>query len=367
MTSRKKKILIISPQSWTNFFNSKHHYAIFLSSIGYDVYFLNPPQYLNSKQILPYKINKNKFKINVIKIKFFLPSFFKQINNFFLKFFIIKISSILSSKFDIVWCFDEKNYQIVNLFKSKKKILQIMDPTKIKIRQMNKVDFNYIISISKNLIDKKIKKKIIYTKHGLSKYFLNYKLQNKNKKTQKKIIGLYGNFLSGRFDLNLVNKIIKSNPNLIFFLFGNIDANHPYKNIKKKNQILLNIEKIKKNLNLRFFGNLSQNMLAKNLDKCDLFIYPSKLKKNIDAHKLTELIYLGKPIVTTKFQNYSKSSDLLYFPENHNFKSFDSKLKHVINNYDFYNTYHLYKKRKKFALNRSYKKLIEEILNKIDE
>ena len=314
-----------------------------------------------------YEIKRNKFNINVIKIKFFLPSFFKQINNFFLKFFIIKISSILKSKFDIVWCFDEKNFKVVNFFKSKKKILQIMDPTTINIEQMNKIDFNYIISISKKLINKNIRKKIIYTSHGLSKYFINYKLQKKNKKNQKKIIGLYGNFLSGRFDLNLINKLIKLNSNLIFFFFGNTDTNHPYINMQKKNQILSDIEKIKSNLNVKFFGNLSQNVLAKNLDKCDLFIYPSKLKKNIDAHKLTELIYLGKPIVTTKFHNYSKTSDLLYFPKKNDFKSFDSKLNHVINNYSFYNSYSLYKKRKNFALNRSYKKLITKILNKIDE
>ena len=121
MRGKKKKILIISPQSWTNLFNSKHHYSIILNNFGYDVYYLNPFKYLNSKQILLYEIKKNEFNIRVIKIKFFLPSFFRKINNFFLKFFIIKLSSILRSKFDIIWCFDEKNFEIVNLFKSKKK------------------------------------------------------------------------------------------------------------------------------------------------------------------------------------------------------------------------------------------------------
>ena len=107
--------------------------------------------------------------------------------------------------------------------------------------------------------------------------------------------------------------------------------------------------------------------MAKNLDKCDLFIYPSKLKKNFDAHKLIELIYLGKPIITSKFYNYLNTNNLLYFPEKPNFKLFNTKLKHVINNYNFYNGYNLFKKRKNFAQNRSYKKLISEILNKIDE
>ena len=107
--------------------------------------------------------------------------------------------------------------------------------------------------------------------------------------------------------------------------------------------------------------------MAKNLDKCDLFIYPSKLKKNFDAHKLIELIYLGKPIITSKFYNYLNTNNLLYFPEKPNFKLFNKKLKHVINNYNFYNGYNLFKKRKNFAQNRSYKKLISEILNKIDE
>ena len=54
----EKKILIISPQKWTNFYNSKHYYAIYLKKIGYDVYYLNPINYIFSKQFKFCEIKK---------------------------------------------------------------------------------------------------------------------------------------------------------------------------------------------------------------------------------------------------------------------------------------------------------------------
>tara|TARA_Y200000002_G_scaffold382582_1_gene400166 strand:- start:1277 stop:2380 length:1104 start_codon:yes stop_codon:yes gene_type:complete len=367
MRNFKKKILIISPQSWTNFFNSKHHYSIELNKKGYEIYFLNPFQYLNNEQLLPYKIEKNKLNINIIKLKFFLPSYFEQINNFFLKFCIIKMSKILSYKFDIVWCFDEKNFNLASFFKSKKKILQVMDPIEKSLNKNDKLDFDYIVTLSKKLILKKIKKKIIITNHGLSQYFLSYKHKKRKQKKFDKIIGLYGNFLSGRFNLKLINKLIKKNPNYKFFFFGITNANHPYMNLLQKTEVLSDLKKLRLNSNVKFFENLSQNVLAKKLDICDIFMYPSKLKKNIDAHKLIELIYLGKPIVTSKFFNYSKTTGLLYFPKKNDFESFDSKLKQIVINYKFYSNVNLYKKRKNFASSRSYSRLIKKILKKINE
>ena len=39
-----KKAIVVSPQSWGKMFISKHHYAVELSKLGYEVFFVNPPK-----------------------------------------------------------------------------------------------------------------------------------------------------------------------------------------------------------------------------------------------------------------------------------------------------------------------------------
>ena len=243
-----------------------------------------------------------------------------------------------------------------------------MDPMKKKIKIIDLAKFDYLISLSKKLIKFESKKKnFILISHGLSHYFSNYKSKLLNKNNSKIIIGLYGNFLSGRFDFKLIDKIIKLNPNFRFYFFGNKNISHPYIDQKRKYKISMEIDKIKYYSNVKFFENLSHTILPKNLDICDLFIYPSKLKKNIDAHKLLELIYLGKPIITEKFINYNKTKDLIYHPKKYSAESYSLKINQIIKKYTFYTSAKLITKRKKFSLKKKYKELINEILKKIDE
>ena len=369
MKPLNKKILIISPQTWTNFFNSKHHYSITLKKAGYDVYFLNPISYLFSKQFNACEISRNKFNINIVKIKIFCPKIiiklYKNYFNFFFKLSIFFSKNFFDINFNLVWCFDEKNYDLINFFKSDKKILQIMDPmsTQISSSKLNKID--YIVTISKKLLKISNYENIIYITHGLSKFFINTK-KTRIIKSSKKTIGFYGNFLSGRFDLNCINKIVKQNPNLLFKFFGNTDIEHPYANNVKKLKITEEIKKIKKNSNTIFYENVPLKLLTKYLNRCDLFLYVSSLKNNIDAHKLLELIYLGKPIITSKFSNYSNTKDILYHPSINSSSAFSKKIGVVLSKKKYYFSKKLINKRINFALEKSYKNITSNLLEKIN-
>ena len=65
----------------------------------------------------------------------------------------------------------------------------------------------------------------------------------------------------------------------------------------KVEELLRKITKINLNKNTFFYENLPKIKLSNSLNECDqVFLYISSLQKNIDAHKLLELISFGKPI-----------------------------------------------------------------------
>ncbi len=365
----KKKILIISPQKWTNFYNSKHYYAIYLKKIGYDVYYLNPINYIFSKQFKFCEIKKNRLDIKIINVKIYLPyrlsRFFKFAFNLFLNFSL----KFKKNNFDYIWNFDEKNFNLVNFFYSKKKIFQVMDmmDEKISSEQLSQID--YVITLSKELIKLPSDKKVIYISHGLSHFFYNKKkiFKKKNRKFKKKIVGIYGNFMSGRFDLDSLNEVVKKNSNLIFRFYGNKSQNHPYTNKNEGEELLRKITKINLNKNTFFYENLPKIKLSNSLNECDVFLYISSLQKNIDAHKLLELISFGKPILTSKFQNYKNNKNIIYFPKKNNSNDFNLELKKILKNYKYFNKKEFSLLRKKFALNRTYEAIISNILKKINE
>ena len=363
----KKKILIISPQKWTNFFNSKHYYAIYLKKIGYEVYYLNPINYIFSKQLKLCEIKQNEFNIKIINIKIYLPFKLLKFSKFAFEFFLNFSLKFRKINFDCILNFDEKNFDIINFFNSKKKIFQVMDPMEKKIssEQLSKID--YVITLSKKLIKLPSYKKVIYVSHGLSHLFYDKNKILKNKKYKKKIIGVYGNFMSGRFDLDSLNEVVIKNSNLIFEFYGNKSKFHPYTNKKKIKKLSKKILKINLHKNTIFHDNLSKNKLNNRLKRCDLFLYISHLQKNIDAHKLLELISFGKPILTSKFQNYINNKNIIYFPKKNNANDFNLELNKILKNYKYFNKKEFRLLRKKFALNRAYETIIPIILKKINE
>ena len=121
------KILIISTQTWKKHYISKQYYAMHLSKMGHEVFFLNPFSSIFNKEFFLYKIKKErKLNIKILNIRIFCPKIIKKISKslflYFLKFSIYLFHKFYLIKFDIVWNFDQDNYEVTNFFQSKKKL-----------------------------------------------------------------------------------------------------------------------------------------------------------------------------------------------------------------------------------------------------
>lgn len=65
-----ERILVISPNPWGNLHISKHNYAIALLELGYEVYFMNPPN--QDKQVKDFKIEPVEGFTNLYVINSYL-------------------------------------------------------------------------------------------------------------------------------------------------------------------------------------------------------------------------------------------------------------------------------------------------------
>tara|TARA_B100000902_G_scaffold8533_1_gene10726 strand:+ start:42526 stop:43632 length:1107 start_codon:yes stop_codon:yes gene_type:complete len=366
------KILIISPQTWTNLYVSKQYYAIHLKKLGHEVFFLNPISSILKKKFFFFKIKKEKnFGLNIIDLNIFCPLFIKTFLNFlyriFLKFSIKAFQYITKLKFDLVWSFDEENYETINYFDSKKKIIHIVDPIKNLKKfheSTNKIDL--IVFISKLFKIKNKAKKNIIIPHGLNLYFLK-QAKHKFYKDKKKLenICLYGNFISGRFDLEKIKNIIEKNNKLNFTFVGNSDANHPYKDFNSLNESLKIIQILRRKKNVKFIKKTKPADLPYLINQQDLFLTIPKKKYNVNAHKLLEIISTGKPMISSIFDFYKNNIDLIYFPKNQSSEEFQILFDKISKNYKKYFNKTLNLKRKKYALKFNYDHHIKKILNEL--
>lgn len=364
------KILIISPQTWTNHFISKQYYAIHLKKMGHDVFFLNPLSTGLGKKLTTFKIKKEKnFGIKIIDVSILFPLSLKT-NIYFLfqlfqklSFFIINYRAKLN--FDLIWSFDENNLDIIDYFESKKKIIQIMDPIKNEIKFTKKSSkFDLAIFISEVLKVKNFAKKNLIIPHGLNLFFVKKKFKFYRKKNLNKI-GLYGNFLSGRFDLKKIKYIVNKNKDIIFTFIGSIDSQHPYKNLSSFDENKKIINDLIKKENVKFLQNIEVQKLPSVIEKQDLFLTILKEKYNVNAHKLLEIISSGKPMISSYFDFYKNSSNLIYFPKNNSKEEFHALIKKIVTNYERFFNKTLFNTRKKYSLKFNYNIHIKKIFDEI--
>ena len=365
------KILIISPQTWTNHYISKQYYAMHLSKMGHEVFFLNPFTSIFNKNLLLYKIKKKRqINIKILDIKIFCPKIIKKISKrlflYFLKFSIYLFHKFYSIKFDIVWNFDQDNYEVTKYFQSKKKIIHIVDPIKDKKNFYNmskRIDLIIFIDIFFKI--KNLAKKNLIIPHGLNFFFVK-SLKKKIIQTNKpKKIGLYGNFLSGRFDLINIKKIIDNNEFLLFYFVGFNHTKHPYKNTILEAENFQIISELKKKKNVFFINNNNPRDLPKILKKIDIFLTILKPEYNINAHKILEIISTGKPMISSYFKYYKNNSELIYYPKNHSEKEFQKLLNKILFDYKKFFNSKLIKHRVNYVKNLNYNNHIKNILNEI--
>jgi glycosyltransferase involved in cell wall biosynthesis len=224
--------------------------------------------------------------------------------------------------------------------------------------QLIKKKANIIFTVSPELINLffQNKKNVYFISQGIDLNRFQKKLvcPEDIKQIPHPIIGCVG-VITDRLDFNLISNVINQNKNLSFVFIGSIWLD---KNLK------LEIENLSRFDNVYFLGIKNFNEVPayiNQFDVCFAFYKVNLSTKCGDSMKIYEYLALGKPIISTNTGGVEKFSDLIKIiktPE-----EFNNSLKECLKEKDE----NLKNRRIKEVKKYDWKKIVEEMLNKIEQ
>jgi hypothetical protein len=370
MTFSNKKILILSPDKWSNLQISKHHYALELAQKGNLVFFLNPPNNLIKKCFEIQKIEDNLF---VVSYKLFIPLFirfhFRFIYDFLMRFQIYFILKKINQKIDVLFSFETNVYSNLSLFKSDLKIYFPVDMIfgKYQSKIINSSDI--IFSVSKIILDRvrsfSSDVPVHFINHGLSSAFVFPKKINPDIPLNGVNICYIGNLLINSLDRKTFRIIIEKNETISFTFFGNFNIND-YKSYNHKDEEIkdfVHFLKTKKNVTLKEV--CEPSYIAQKLSLFDAFLVLLDNKKDINkgsnSHKIIEYLSTGKVVISSYISTYDNSPSLIEMCDENSNEMFPELFKRVVSNLEYYNSNKFQHARIEFALDNTYDKQIQRI------
>lgn len=368
-TDLGRKAIVVSPQKWGKMFISKHHYAVELSKLGYEVFFVNPPKENKIGCFPQIKIEATEYK-NIVTVnhtlffsnyfKFHLP-FLHHILIFIQRWLLLK----KIGKPDLILSFDlTNNFPLEGL--ACKKIFFAADEPRNDQNFVSARNADLIVSVSQHILDlyekyfPKTKKLLI--NHGLSEEFLNIP-EDLPQKYKGINIGLSGNFLFNDIDYPILLQIVEENPEVKFHFYGNHSTESNIgADTSKAN--LDYLEQIKLSTNCIFHGILGKRELALELNQMDAFLIcydPQKGQSSgSNSHKILEFLSTGKVIFSTHF-SYYEGTDLLNTDSLENLSMLQTLLEKLkdLNSEEFRSM------RIQYAWQFTYPKNLDQLLNKL--
>ena len=362
MRTPSKNILLISPDPWSPYWVSKHHYAWQLAQEGHCVYFLDPPKDKNLiRQINPqlYLIQYRK-RFKGLK---YLP---RTLAMYFMRRELKHISRIARTTFDVVWSFDTSRFFHMEVFSSMAiKIAHLVDLTENFNRSALCKGADLCLGTSE-AICRQMKKHHPLTfkiSHAYQTVQRGYKPQSKTllpvRMQFKHSVGYVGNLDIPYLHWRLIRNCIKTYTDTSFFFIG------PYgKTSRSRDQIY----ELQSAHNVFFLGARPSSAIPTYLSCFDVLLvayqsgkYPQQLAS---PHKLLEYFASGKVIVSTWCNEYQDKRHLLEMVEED--EDIIARLGEVLANLDEYNDADRVHARKAYAAEHTYAgqlKHIEGLVN----
>lgn len=340
---------------------SKHHYAIELSKMNNQVYFLNPPKSVkNDKEIKHTIINEN---LKVIDHTLFYPNRLRKFYPIYKVLEAIHIKKIIRKygKMDVVWSFST---YFVNLkkFQSDLTIYHPVDLSTDKYFILISEKSDFLLGVTNDILNKFSKKKKYLIEHGLSSYFLNSNYKNYELDFENINVCYCGNMDSKAINKKIILHLIRNYPKIKFHFIG------PY-NSNKRSDFINDIDALK---NSTLYGKKDPEEIVEIYTKMDVFLIAYDIESNnspnkgANSHKILEYLSTGKTIISNPIKAYIGKPDLIEMTEDSSFESYINLFDKIIDNLETFNDIHKMKKRVTFAQNNSYKnriKQIEKIIN----
>lgn len=317
--SGEQLVFVISNEQWGKQWFIKHHYANELSSLGYEVYFINPVSSwslfdLWDRKLYLEKINEN---LTVVSYKNFLPvrifpRLITKINDYV-------VSRTLSSQIQknrnvIVWQFDPFRFSY-NFFQNAFKLYHISDHySDLPLDRQNVESSDLMVCTGASLIDyyRGFNKPVIHIPHGISSQ--EYKV---NESEVGRIKERYGEFIfhagsiNDRLDLDLISNIPDRFPRYQVVFVGPVILNN------EQNRVIWKKCLAKPNFN--FLGTIESNAIKNyaQASKVCLLCYSFDSSQRIGtvSSSLKVLHYLAqkKAIVSSIKLEYNELIDRLIF------------------------------------------------------
>ncbi len=294
-------------------FISKHHYAVELSKLGYEVFFVNPPIESKLGGLPRIKVEATEYEnLVIVNHTLFFSSYLKFHLSFLHHILIFIQRWLLLKKIgnpDLILSFDLTNNFPLNGLACKKIFFAADEPRALQYF-VSARNADLIVSVSQHILDLYHKyfpetKKILIN-HGLSEEFLNIP-KDLSKKYKGINVGLSGNFLFNDIDYPILIQIVEENPEVKFHFYGNHStASNISTDSSKAN--LDYLEQIKHSTNCIFHGVLGKSELALELNQMDAFLIcydPQKGQSSgSNSHKILEFLSTGKVIFSSNFSYY---------------------------------------------------------------
>jgi hypothetical protein len=359
------RVLIISPQHWGIMRVTKHHYAIELTKLGHEVYFLEPlePNWKIGRSSFTQKTteytNLKVLSHTIVapyNLKFHVKGFF----DLFMKRHIKKMEKRLG-RFDLVWSFDLTGAIPLKYFNANRKIFFAADwpPYNDNIKAPESADL--VVSVAREILDQYPNKhKKLLVSHGVAECFIEAGKIPFTKIDDKLRIGMSGNFLRPDIDRPVLLDIIASFPDILFECFGAYEPKSSNLGGANDQDTITFIEELKTAPNVILNGMLSPEKLAIELRRMDAFLICYDVEKDqskgTNYHKVSEYLVYGRPIISNYISAYDCEVRSLKMVERG--KNFELKQKLIteLKYPQFISTYY-----------NSYCQLSNTILNFLDE
>ncbi len=324
-----ERILIISPQPWTGFKVSKHHYAKELAKLGNKVYFLNPPN--AERRMRGIHVAGADFehgRIETVDYRTWFPYIIKfhskVLFDIGMRIQAKRILMRLGEKPTLVWDFDE-SYQFFDLrwFGAGINIFHPVDQVSSSMNTSKYADFVLSVdaSITKRLTRNDAPTLIV--PHGLCCEYEQYGIERLSYRATGNRdgsrfgdpirVGYVGNLLARSIDRPAFLKIIDSHPSVQFELFGPWEVSEG-----QPKDIVEWLNTIRNRDNVRLHGLVSQERILQEAPKVHLWLvcYDSTLDQNggTNSHKVLEYLATGSPVVSNLLDAYAESG-LLVTPQ----------------------------------------------------
>jgi glycosyltransferase involved in cell wall biosynthesis len=373
MDLRDKTILVVSPQSWGKMFISKHHYAIELARRGNKVLFLNPPENelvngQNGIAIVPSGVTDNLFLVHhrlsfPYRLKFHALPLFHWLMQFHVRKLLKEIGPV-----DIVWSFDLGNLYPFRLLGNKAfKVFHPVDEPLNKTAIEAARDADIIFSVTQEILEKykTFQAPKHFINHGVSDDFLQGVNQHKML-TSSVRVGFAGNLLRGDIDREILLKIMRENPTVIFECWGSYaraQSNIGGGEDAATRDFITSLRELK---NVILHGPVPSAVLAKAVHDMDAFLICYDVQKDqskgTNYHKILEYLSTGKVVISNNVTTYQHDPLLIAMTQErlHN-RDLPGLFRNIIDNLHQYNSMDKQEYRIAFARDNTYTRQIERI------